>query len=81
MHQETLDPSFVAGFVHIEPGTPYDVEALLDLQRTLNETDYFSRVEVQAPRDAAGEDRRVPVTVRPTWDSGPCSSRPPIRSI
>src|SRR5690606_4089722 len=61
--QDVLDPEFMAGYVPIRPGDPYDVNRLLTLQRVLSETGYFSRVEVQAPRDAAGPDHRVPVTV------------------
>lgn len=61
--QNILHPRLVSGLVNIESGAPYDVNQLLDLQRTLSETGYFSRVEVRAPREAAGEARRVPVDV------------------
>jgi translocation and assembly module TamA len=63
VQQQALDPSFVKGYVNVEAGTPYDIQQLLDLQATLNDTDYFSRVEVRAPRQAAGDDQRIPVTV------------------
>lgn len=64
IEQDVLDPQFVAEFVDIRQGAPYDVDQLLDLQRSLSDTDYFSRVEVQAPRGAADDRRQVPVTVR-----------------
>jgi translocation and assembly module TamA len=63
VRQNVLDPGLMSGFVKIPEGDPYDVERLLDLQRVLNETDYFSRVEIRAPREAAGADNHVPVTV------------------
>lgn len=61
--QDILRPSFVQRFVDIEPGSPFDTDKLLDLQFKLNDSDYFSRVEMQVHRDQA-EDHRVPVTVR-----------------
>lgn len=64
VRQDALSDDFVNRFVNIRPGEPYQVQRLLDLQRRLNETGYFTRVEVQAPRSAAGADRRIPVTVR-----------------
>jgi translocation and assembly module TamA len=58
-----LDPDFVARFVEIEPGEPYDVRRLLGLQLTLNDSEYFSFVEIHADPDEADERHRIPVTV------------------
>lgn len=63
IEQSVLNPNLMSGFVGIEEGEPYDVDRLLELQSILSETDYFSRVEVRAPRSAAGPDNRVPVRV------------------
>src|SRR5690606_27178726 len=71
-----LDPRMMAGYIAIAEGDPYDVGRLLDLQRILNETGYFSRVEVRAPRAAADGAQRVPVSVtleparRQRWSVG-----------
>ncbi len=76
IEQDVLDPAMIAGYVSIAPGDPYDVGRLLDLQRVLNETGYFSRVEVRAPRAAADAAQRVPVSVtleparRQRWSVG-----------
>ncbi|MFW6093328.1 MAG: autotransporter assembly complex protein TamA [Pseudomonadota bacterium] len=63
IRQSVLQPRLMERFVEIAPGEPYDVARLLDLQRTLSETDYFGRVEVNAEPDRAGPDQRVPVEV------------------
>lgn len=63
IEQSVLDPQLMAGYVSFAEGDPYDVNRLLELQATLSETGYFSRVEVRAPRNAADADKRVPVTV------------------
>jgi translocation and assembly module TamA len=63
IRQQVFRPEFVARFVEIEPGEPYDVDRLLALQQSLAETNYFSRVEIQAEPAAAGPDQRVPVQV------------------
>lgn len=60
---ETLDPEFLARFVHIEPGDRYNVRRLLALQRSLRDTEYFSRVEVRADPRRADEEHRVPIVV------------------
>jgi translocation and assembly module TamA len=62
VEQDILKPAFVNRFVTIEPGEPFDPDRLLQLQLALNDSGYFSRVEVQ-PQRARAEKRRVPVTV------------------
>ncbi len=61
---ERLDPDFTARFVEIEPGEPYDVRRLLGLQLTLNDSQYFTYVEIDADPDDADERNRIPITVR-----------------
>lgn len=63
IRQEVLRPELVQRFVAIEPGDPYDVDRLLELQRALSETDYFARVEIHAEPETAGPDQRIPVRV------------------
>jgi translocation and assembly module TamA len=61
---EHLRPEFVQRFVEIEPGAPYDVRRLLNLQLVLNDAEYFRFVEIQADPDDADEQQRIPITVR-----------------
>jgi translocation and assembly module TamA len=60
---ERLHPEFAARFVEIEPGAPYDVRQLLDLQLVMNDAEYFSYVEIRADPDLADDRHRIPVTV------------------
>ncbi|HEU4616625.1 MAG TPA: autotransporter assembly complex family protein [Gammaproteobacteria bacterium] len=71
IEQDILDPSFVARFVPIEPGSPFETDRLLALQQSLNDSGYFSSVTVEVEREEA-ENHRIPVVVhttpRPTQD-------------
>jgi translocation and assembly module TamA len=62
IEQDILDPDFVQQFVHIKPGEPFNTDALLDLQLALNDSGYFSQVEVNPQRSAA-TDHHVPVVI------------------
>jgi len=62
IEQEILDPEFVQGFVHIEPGAPFNTDALLKLQLALSDSGYFSRVEVD-PQRKATEEFHIPVVI------------------
>jgi len=62
VEQDILDPDFVQGLVRIEPGAPFDTDALLKTQLALNDSGYFSRVEVLPQREAA-VDHHVPVVI------------------
>lgn len=64
IEQDILDDDFVRRFAAFSPGDPLDFGELLDLQYALTDSEYFKVVQVEALRDAAGEDRRVPVVVR-----------------
>ncbi|MFN2309314.1 MAG: autotransporter assembly complex family protein [Gammaproteobacteria bacterium] len=57
-----LDEALVRRYLGFEPGDVYSTGQLLDLQRALEDSDYFARVEVVPLRDQA-EDHAVPVQV------------------
>lgn len=61
-HQDRLDDSLLQGFVPFPPGEPYTMQRLLELQQALNDSDYFSTVEVR-PDYASTQDGNVPVDV------------------
>ncbi|MGN8199346.1 autotransporter assembly complex protein TamA [Salinisphaera sp. RV14] len=51
--QHLLNDKFLHRYVPFKPGQPYDAEQLINLQLALSNTDYFSQIEIQAPRDQA----------------------------
>jgi len=55
------DPQLVRRYNIIEPGAPYDRDALLDLQRALQATPYFSTVIVSMPTDGATDEAPIRV--------------------
>ncbi|MEN8801093.1 MAG: autotransporter assembly complex family protein [Thiogranum sp.] len=61
--QQILDPSFISGFVKIERGMPFNTEKLLALQLALDDSGFFSRVEVDIQRKAA-EDFHIPILIK-----------------
>jgi len=60
--QDFLSPEYLEGFVTIREGDPFEQSALLELQRTLYDSDQFRRVEVTADR-AEADGLVVPVHV------------------
>ena len=60
--QEVLDPELLRRFIPFERGTPYTLNALLDLQQALNDSNYFRTVEV-SPADPDNESDEVPINV------------------
>ncbi len=48
--QDALEPDFVKRFVPFKRGDPFNSIQLIDLQLVLEDTDYFTEVEVQAVR-------------------------------
>ncbi len=60
--QDLLDTAILAGFVTFQPGQPFNINDLLNLQAALSESPYFSRVEVDPRRDLA-EGLLVPIEV------------------
>jgi translocation and assembly module TamA len=69
--QEGLDPEFVARYVPVRPGEPFEPEKLLQAQFALSDLGYFASVDVQPRRDQV-VDQRVPVVIATT-------PRPPQR--
>lgn len=57
-----LDDELLQRYVTFKPGDPYSNRRLLDLQRTLEDSGYFDKVDVQSQRDQAQE-HAVPVQV------------------
>lgn len=62
LEQDILNPAFLARFVPFAPRDFYNVRALLDLQYALDDTEYFSRVEV-VPHPEQAVDGAVPIDV------------------
>lgn len=57
-----LDPGLVRRYLPFQPGDPYSNRRLLELQRALEDSDYFARVEVLPQREQV-QDNVVPVKV------------------
>lgn len=57
LRQSVLEPEFLQKYVNFKRGQPYDQNKLIALQQTLNDSDYFSRVEVSPgiPDDISNE--------------------------
>lgn len=62
MNQDVLDPAVLEGYVTFRRGDFFSESQLLELQRALSGSPYFSRVEVQPRRDQAKE-LEVPIDV------------------
>ena len=60
-----LSEELLHAYVQFEPGAEYSTRQLLELQRSLEDSDYFARVQVQPERDQA-EEQRIPVSVELT---------------
>ena len=61
-HQEVLDDGFLRRRVPFRRGDPYQLHRLLELQTTLSEDPYFSRVEV-IPQRSRAQGLEVPIDV------------------
>lgn len=64
--QEGLDPAFIARYVPIRPGDPFEPDKVLQAQFVLSDLGYFSTVDVQPHREQAGPEHRVPVVIATT---------------
>ncbi|MEW8027887.1 MAG: autotransporter assembly complex family protein [Candidatus Thiodiazotropha sp.] len=62
MHQDVMNPEFLARFVPFNAGDPFSQERLLKLQGDLIDTEYFKQVEVITRRDQREGDR-VPIDI------------------
>jgi len=62
-HQTILNPDFIKGYAAFKPGDMYSITALLNLQKSLADSGYFARIEVQPMKDKA-VDLTVPIDVQ-----------------
>ncbi len=62
LYQDALKPELLRRFLPLKEGEPYTNAKLLGLQYTLDDTGYFSRVEVD-PRQEQAQDLAVPIDV------------------
>ncbi len=60
--QDVLDPDLLVGFVTWKKGEPLDVNKVLELQNSLSDSPYWSRVEVVTRQEEA-EGLEVPIQV------------------
>jgi translocation and assembly module TamA len=61
-HQDVLDGGLLTGYINFTPGEPLDVNKVLQLQNSLSDSPYWSRVEVVTRQDQA-ERLEVPIDV------------------
>ncbi|MGQ0503021.1 MAG: autotransporter assembly complex protein TamA [Panacagrimonas sp.] len=66
VQQEGLDADVIQRYVHIQPGEPFDPQALLALQFRLSDLGYFQSVQIDPQRAQADATRRVPILVTTT---------------
>ncbi len=52
-HQDVIDPQLLQGYVKYQRGDPLDFNKLIELEQTLGNSPYFSRIEVLPRRDLA----------------------------
>jgi len=62
IEHEKLDAGFLRRFITFRPGDPYEGRRLLDLRRSLADSDYFARADVLSLTEQA-ENYRVPIHV------------------
>jgi translocation and assembly module TamA len=62
VHTEALDEDLVRRIVEYQPGAPYSADRVHGIARALNDSGYFSSVDVR-PRPEAAQDRHIPVDV------------------
>ena len=61
-HQDVLDGGLLTGYINFKPGEPLDVNKVLQLQNSLSDSPYWSRVEVVYQSEKA-EGLEVPIDV------------------
>ncbi len=76
LDQDVLNDDLVQAFVPFKAGDRFDSDKLIELQLALNDTRYFSRVEVDVDRDAA-----VPETEAGTYESLDGSQQPSVMRL
>jgi translocation and assembly module TamA len=60
--QDFLDPQLVHAFMDLQPGTPFDRNALTQAHRSLSDSGYFGRIRLFPDFEAAA-DGRIPLRV------------------
>ncbi len=65
VEQDILNPHFVARFVPVKTGEPFETDRLIALQQSLSNSGYFANVSVDVQRTEA-QDQRIPVVVHTT---------------
>ena len=63
LNQDILEPQFLQRYISFRQGDPYNLGQLIDLQQALNDSDYFSSVEVSAGKVQQDSDE-VPINVK-----------------
>ncbi len=63
VEQEGLSEEFVARYVDLRMGDPFNAKALLKQQFKLSDLGYFQAVEVDPQRDLADEQKRIPIRI------------------
>lgn len=64
--QSVMDEAFLRRYLGFQPGDPFNVDRLLDLQFALMDSEYYALVEVEPLRAATTPDNRVPIRVHMT---------------
>jgi translocation and assembly module TamA len=62
--QDVLDPDLVQRYAGFETGDVFSVAKLLEMQYALNDSDYFSLVEIEPLREETDAAGRIPIRVR-----------------
>ncbi|MDH5388766.1 MAG: autotransporter assembly complex protein TamA [Gammaproteobacteria bacterium] len=62
LKQDVLDDDLLRRYIPFKSGEPYTLDALIDLQQSLNDSDYFQTVEV-SPGEPLTESFEIPVNV------------------
>ena len=65
LQQDVLDPQLLQRYIPFKRGDPYNLNQVIDLQYALNDSDYFSRVEVSTG-EVEDTTREVPINVKLT---------------
>ena len=63
LEQEVLDPELLQRYIPFREGDPYNLDQVVELQRALNDSDYFQVAEV-SPGTADPATLEIPVSVR-----------------
>ena len=63
IEQDVLEDEFIARYIKIRAGEPFNTERLIDLQLSLSRSAYFANVAIDVRR-ADATDHRIPVVLR-----------------